>query len=78
MSARRDRRRLIAAAHRVIAARSPVLASASRLLDRRQRHRGWLLYAWCRAGDDLVRTGDAVLSAAQPGEQPLVQLGALC
>jgi phytoene synthase len=58
MSARRDRRGLIAAAHAVIAGRSPALAFASQLLDRGQRERSWLLFAWCRACDDLVRGAD--------------------
>ena len=58
VSARRDRRRLVAAAHAVIAGRSPALAFASKLLDRRQRKHGWLLYAWCRACTDLIRGAD--------------------
>ncbi|RZL99631.1 MAG: phytoene/squalene synthase family protein [Sphingomonas sp.] len=29
-------------------------AAASRLFDRRTRQRAWLLYAWCRACDDLA------------------------
>jgi phytoene synthase len=65
MSARRDRRRLIAAAHAVIAGRSPSLGFASQLLDRRQRARGWLLYAWCRACDDRVRGAEPEAALAQ-------------
>src|ERR1700760_17768 len=58
MSTRRDRRRLVAAAHRAIARRAPSLAFATKLLDRRQRQHIWLLYAWCRAAADLVRGPD--------------------
>jgi len=58
MSTRRDRRRLVAAAHRAIASRAPSLAFATKLLGRRQREHGWLLYAWCRAAADLVRGPD--------------------
>jgi phytoene synthase len=59
MSGRRDRRRVIAAAHAAMHARAPALAFATRLLDRRQRQHGWLLYAWCRASADLIRGPDA-------------------
>ncbi len=66
MSSRRDHSaELIAAAHAVIAGRAPALAFAGKLLDRRRRDHGWLLYAWCRAGDDLVRGADPEAALAQ-------------
>jgi phytoene synthase len=65
MSARRDRRRVVAAAHRAISGRAPTLAFATKLLDRRQREHGWLLYAWCRACTDLIRGPDPATGLAQ-------------
>jgi phytoene synthase len=44
----------VAHARRVIARGSKSFAAASRLFDRATRERVWLLYAWCRACDDLV------------------------
>jgi len=41
-------------AHDSIAQGSKSFALASRLFDRLTRERVWLLYAWCRAADDLV------------------------
>ena len=45
---------LIATAGETIARGSKSFALASRLFDRRTRGRAWLLYAWCRACDDLA------------------------
>jgi phytoene synthase len=45
---------LIATAGESIARGSKSFALASRLFDRRTRERAWLLYAWCRACDDLA------------------------
>src|SRR3546814_17201355 len=41
-------------AHDSIAEGSKSFARASRLFDRQTREHVWLLYAWCRAADDLV------------------------
>ncbi|WP_157220001.1 phytoene/squalene synthase family protein [Flavisphingomonas formosensis] len=49
-----DRAKLVAAAEASIARGSKSFAMASRLFDRETRERAWLLYAWCRACDDLA------------------------
>jgi 15-cis-phytoene synthase len=49
-----SREALIAAAGESIARGSRSFALASRLFDRRTREHAWLLYAWCRACDDLA------------------------
>ena len=49
-----DRASLVAAAQRSIALGSRSFALASRLFDRRTREQVWLLYAWCRAADDIA------------------------
>lgn len=57
MTARGDhgtRAALVAAASVTIARGSKSFAAASRLFDRTTRERAWLLYAWCRACDDLA------------------------
>ena len=41
-------------AHDSIARGSKSFALASQLFDRETRERVWLLYAWCRAADDLT------------------------
>jgi 15-cis-phytoene synthase len=45
---------IVATAGETIAAGSKSFAMASRLFDRPTRERAWLLYAWCRACDDLA------------------------
>lgn len=45
---------LVAHARDSIARGSKSFRSASRLFDRRTRERAWLLYAWCRACDDIA------------------------
>jgi phytoene synthase len=45
---------LVATAGETIARGSKSFAAASKLFDRRTRERAWLLYAWCRACDDLA------------------------
>lgn len=45
---------IVATAGETIAAGSKSFAAASRLFDRVTRERAWLLYAWCRACDDLA------------------------
>ena len=49
-----DRSDLVAHAQASIARGSKSFAAASRLFDRTTRERVWLLYAWCRACDDLA------------------------
>lgn len=49
-----DRAALVAAAGETIARGSQSFAAASRLFAPETRDRAWLLYAWCRAADDLT------------------------
>ncbi|MGE4322429.1 MAG: phytoene/squalene synthase family protein [Sphingobium sp.] len=49
-----DRAALVAHARGSIARGSRSFALASTLFDRRTRERVWLLYAWCRACDDMA------------------------
>lgn len=49
-----DRADLVASARRSIRRGSRSFALASRFFDRETRERVWLLYAWCRACDDIV------------------------
>ena len=49
-----SRAAIVATAQESIARGSKSFAAASRLFDRTTRERAWLLYAWCRACDDLA------------------------
>ncbi|MBN8808769.1 MAG: phytoene/squalene synthase family protein [Sphingomonas sp.] len=49
-----SRAAIVATARESIARGSKSFAAASRLFGRRERERAWLLYAWCRACDDLA------------------------
>ena len=49
-----ERAALVAAAHDIIARGSQSFRSASRLFAPATRERAWLLYAWCRAADDMT------------------------
>lgn len=49
---------LVLAAHESIRLGSKSFAAASRLFDRQTRERVWLLYAWCRACDDIADEQD--------------------
>ncbi|WP_271300818.1 phytoene/squalene synthase family protein [Sphingomonas sp. CV7422] len=53
-SAGPSRDAIVATAHESIARGSKSFAAASLLFDRRTRERAWLLYAWCRACDDIA------------------------
>ena len=53
-----DRAALVETARDTIARGSKSFAAASRLFDRETRERVWLLYAWCRACDDLADAQD--------------------
>lgn len=54
MSEHPSRDALVATAGETIARGSLSFAAASRLFDRATRDRAWLLYAWCRACDDIA------------------------
>src|SRR3546814_2935100 len=56
-------------AHDSIARGSKSFALASQLFDRETRERVWLLYAWCRAADDLT-DGQDHGGAMKPGHDP--------
>lgn len=49
---------LVAHARESIVRGSKSFAAASRLFDRKTRERVWLLYAWCRACDDIADAQD--------------------
>lgn len=53
-----DRAALVAHARETIARGSKSFAAASQLFDRTTRERVWLLYAWCRACDDIADEQD--------------------
>lgn len=53
-SERADRAALVVAAQDIIARGSKSFRSASALFDQQTRERAWLLYAWCRACDDMT------------------------
>ena len=55
---RARRAALVTAAHDSIRKGSKSFAAASRLFDRTTRERVWLLYAWCRACDDIADEQD--------------------
>ena len=65
----RDREALVAASGAIISKGSKSFRSASRLFDTTTRERSWLLYAWCRACDDLTdgqTLGHDALAPADP------------
>ncbi len=62
----KSRDELVAHARNTIALGSKSFAAASMLFDRVTRERVWLLYAWCRAADDLA---DAQDMGGQLGDQ---------
>ena len=68
-SARAERSSLLAEAERTIRAGSKSFRFASNLFDQRTRERAWLLYAWCRACDDLAdgqTLGHGAVAPADP------------
>jgi 15-cis-phytoene synthase len=74
-----SRAELVAAAGATIAKGSQSFAAASKLFAPATRERAWLLYAWCRAADDMTDGQDlghgAVALADPMGAQ--LELGAL-
>ena len=63
------RHAIVATAREAIARGSKSFGLASRLFDRRTRERAWLLYAWCRACDD-VTDGQAFGGSLGAGRDP--------
>ncbi|MGB7654933.1 MAG: phytoene/squalene synthase family protein [Novosphingobium sp.] len=61
------RAELVNAARETIAQGSQSFAAASKLFAPATRERAWLLYAWCRAADDLT-DGQELGHAAQSGD----------
>lgn len=64
---------LVARAEATINAGSKSFRFSSRLFDRRTRERSWLLYAWCRACDDLA-DGQILGHEAQAPADPAARL----
>ncbi|AJP74693.1 phytoene/squalene synthase family protein [Sphingomonas hengshuiensis] len=63
------REAIVATAGESIGRGSKSFAAASRLFARRERERAWLLYAWCRACDDLAdgqEDGHGMAAVADP------------
>jgi len=69
MMQRADRESLVAEAERIIRTGSTSFRFASRLFDQQTRERAWLLYAWCRACDDLA-DGQVLGHGAVPPADP--------
>lgn len=61
-----SRAALVAAAGETIARGSQSFAAASRLFAPETRDRAWLLYAWCRAADDMTDGQELGHNAATP------------
>lgn len=67
------RAQLVAAARETIANGSQSFAAASTLFAPATRERAWLLYAWCRAADDLTDGQELGHGAAPTGAASAVQ-----
>jgi phytoene synthase len=68
-SARAERASLVAEAERIIREGSKSFRFSSNLFDQATRERAWLLYAWCRACDDLAdgqTLGHGAVAPADP------------
>ena len=66
------RQRLVEEAQRTIAAGSKSFRFASQIFDLKTRERSWLLYAWCRACDDITdgqTLGHDAVSVDNPAER---------
>jgi 15-cis-phytoene synthase len=68
-----SRASVVAAAQDSIARGSRSFAAASQLFDRATREHAWLLYAWCRACDDLA-DGQELGHDAKPVTDPAARL----
>ena len=64
-----DRATLVVFAEQSIARGSKSFGVASQLFDQRTRERAWLLYAWCRACDDMADGQDHGGAMEQPSDQ---------
>ena len=64
-----DRATLVAAARDTIAQGSQSFAAASRVFAPATRERAWLLYAWCRAADDMT-DGQDLGHTGKPSSNP--------
>jgi phytoene synthase len=64
-----SRAAIVATAQEAIARGSGSFTAASRLFDRKTRERAWLLYAWCRACDDLTDGQDHGHGASEADAQ---------
>ncbi|MGK6318393.1 phytoene/squalene synthase family protein [Sphingomonas sp. DT-204] len=73
---RPSRAALVATAGEIIGVGSRSFAAASRLLDRTSRERAWLLYAWCRACDDLA-DGQLLGQGDEAAGDPAARLAAI-
>jgi phytoene synthase len=71
-----DRSELVAEAGRIISSGSRSFRFASRLFDRPTRERAWLLYAWCRACDDLA-DGQVLGRGFNPGTDPAERIATI-
>lgn len=72
-----DRAALVFAARDTIARGSQSFAAASRLFAPATRERAWLLYAWCRAADDMTDGQDLGHAAQNLGASPLPDAAAM-
>ena len=70
---------IVATARESIARGSKSFAAASLLFDRKTRERSWLLYAWCRACDDMADGQDHGHGMTRVADGParLAQLAAM-
>jgi phytoene/squalene synthetase len=70
---------IVATARESIARGSKSFAAASLLFDRKTRERSWLLYAWCRACDDIADGQDHGHGMTRVDDAParLVRLSAM-
>lgn len=73
MAGEPSRAALVAEAQRIISRGSQSFRSASRLFAPATRERAWLLYAWCRALDDLTDGQELGHGAATPSNPAATQ-----
>lgn len=67
-----ERQRLVGEAGRIIAQGSKSFRFASQIFDETTRERSWLLYAWCRACDDVTdgqTLGHDAVAPADPAQR---------
>ena len=71
-----NRAALVAAAHESISRGSKSFSLASKLFDGKTRERAWLLYAWCRACDDIADGQDhgGAMSQVTDGAERVAQI----